>query len=82
MLLDNFHARKLRQDESPSLFQHELKKVLKWAVPGIDTVTCNRLLIHRFLLGPANWNQSSVVSKWRNNGAGLSLGLSSIVDES
>ena len=51
VLLDEFHARKLRPDESPSLFQHELKKLLERAMPGVDTATRNRLLIHQFFLG-------------------------------
>ena len=51
VLLDEFHARKLRPDESPSLFRHELKKLLERAMPGVDTATRDRLLIHQFLLG-------------------------------
>ena len=51
VLLDNFRTQNLRQDESPTLFQHELKKALKWVMPGIDTVTCDQLLVHQFLLG-------------------------------
>ena len=49
--LDEFHARKLRPDESQSLYRHEIKKLLERAMPSVDVVTRDRLLIHQFLLG-------------------------------
>ena len=51
VLLDKFHAKKLRPNEDPNLFQLKPKKVLEWAMPGVDTETHNRLLIHQFFLG-------------------------------
>ena len=53
--LDEFNARKLRTDESPSLYRHELKKLLERAMPGVDVVTREQLLIHQFLLGLPSW---------------------------
>ena len=53
--LEEFNARKLRTDESPSLYRHELKKLLERAMPGVDVVTREQLLIHQFLLGLPSW---------------------------
>ena len=49
--LDQFHAQKLRLDESPSLYWHKLKQLLERAMPGVNVVTRDQLLIHQFLLG-------------------------------
>ena len=49
--LDEFHRRKLRPDETPTLYLHELKKTLQQAIPDIDEVSRKKLLKHQFLAG-------------------------------
>ena len=49
--LDEFHRRKLRPDETPTLYLHELKKALQQAIPGIDDASRKKLLKHQFLSG-------------------------------
>ena len=46
--LDEFHRRKLRPDETPTLYLHELKKALQQAIPGIDDMSRKKLLKHQF----------------------------------
>ena len=49
--LDEFHRRKLRPDEPPSLYLHELKKLLQRAIPDSDVTTRKQLLKHQFIAG-------------------------------
>ena len=49
--LDEFHRRKLRPDETPTLFLHELKKTLQLAIPDLDDDSRKKLLRHQFLAG-------------------------------
>ena len=49
--LDEFHRRKLRPDETPTLYLHELKKTLQQAMPDIDDASRKTLLKHQFLAG-------------------------------
>lgn len=49
--LDEFHRRKLRPDETPTLYLHELKKTLQQAIPDLDDAARKKLLKHQFLAG-------------------------------
>ena len=49
--LDEFHRRKLRPNESVSMFAYELKKLLQQAMPGIETTAREQLILHQFLAG-------------------------------
>lgn len=49
--LDEFHRRKQRPDETPALYLHELKKLLRQAMPDMDAATRQQLLKHQFLAG-------------------------------
>ena len=49
--LDEFHRRKLRPSESVSIYVHDLKKLLDQAMPGLEKVTRDQLLLHQILAG-------------------------------
>ena len=48
---DDFQARKLRPNEALSVFLHDLKQLLKQAIPKADAGTRNQLLLHQFING-------------------------------
>ena len=49
--LDEFHRRKLRPSESLSIYLHDLKKLLNQAMPKLEKVAHEQLLLHQFLAG-------------------------------
>ena len=49
--LDDYHRRKLGPGEPISVFVYELKKLLDQAMPNLDEITRERLLLHQFLSG-------------------------------
>ena len=49
--LDEFHRRKQRPDKTPALYLHELKKLLRQAMPDMDAATRQQLLKLQFLAG-------------------------------
>ena len=51
MSLEEFNHQKLRPDETPTLYLHELKKTLQQAIPDLDNATRKKLLKHQFLAG-------------------------------
>eukprot|EP00731_Ephydatia_muelleri_P003473 Em0001g3473a len=50
-LLDKFHARKLLPGESPTVFSHDLRKLIVRAMPEIDSKARDQLLLHQFIAG-------------------------------
>ena len=48
---DDFQARKLQPNEALSVFLHDLKQLLKQAIPEADACMCNQLLLHQFVNG-------------------------------
>ena len=53
--LDNFRARKLKPNEELPVFFHELRQLLKQAMPEASEDTWKQLLLHQFVSGlPAN----------------------------
>lgn len=51
MLLEDFHHRKLWPSEPLSAYLHYLKKLLGWAIPGLEKSALGQLLLHQFLPG-------------------------------
>ena len=49
--LDNFHRCTMRPGEALAVFVHDLKKLLKQAMPGLDAPGREQLLLHQFLAG-------------------------------
>ena len=49
--LDDFHRRKLRPGEALSVFVHAMKKLLEQAMPSLDKLARDQLLLHQFLPG-------------------------------
>ena len=49
--LDNFHRRTMRPGEALAVFVHNLKKLLEQAMPGLDALGREQLLLHQFLAG-------------------------------
>ena len=49
--LDDFHKRALHPGEPLSLYVHELKQLLRQAMPDISAQTMDQLLLHQFLTG-------------------------------
>ena len=49
--LDNFRARKLRPNIALPVFLHELRQLLKQAMPEASADTRKRLLFHQFVSG-------------------------------
>ena len=49
--LDDFRARKLRPNEALPVFLHELRQLLKQAVPEASDDTRKQLLLHQFVSG-------------------------------
>ena len=49
--LDEFHRHKLRPSESLSIYVHDLKKLLDQAMPGVEKVARDQLLLHQILAG-------------------------------
>ena len=49
--LDDFRARKLRPNEALSVFLHELRQLLKQAMPEASEDTRKQLLLHQFVSG-------------------------------
>ena len=49
--LEDFHHRKLHPGEALPVFIHELKTLLKHAMPDIDDASRSQLLLHQFLAG-------------------------------
>ena len=49
--LDDFHRRKLRPGEALSVFVHAMKKLLEQAMPSLDKLARDQLLLHQFLAG-------------------------------
>ena len=49
--LEDFHRRKLRPGEAISLYIHDLKKLLTHAIPDMEQVAKEPLLLHQFLAG-------------------------------
>ena len=49
--LDQFHKRKLQPGEPLSVFVHEIKKLLRQAIPELEETTRNQLLLHQFMAG-------------------------------
>ena len=55
VLLDDFRARKLRPNKALSVFLHELRQMLKQAMPEAGEGTRKQLLLHQFVSGlPVN----------------------------
>jgi len=46
-----FHCRKLRPSEPIPVFVHDLKKLLKMAIPGMNKEAKDSLLLHQFVAG-------------------------------
>ena len=51
ILLDDFHARKLKPGEALSVFLHALQRLLGQAMPDTEVATRQQLLRHQFLAG-------------------------------
>ena len=49
--LDDFRARKLQPNEALSAFLHDLRQMLKQAMPGASEDTRKQLLLHQFISG-------------------------------
>jgi len=49
--LEEFHSRKLRPAEAIALYLHDLKRLLKQAMPGLAAEAAKPLLLHQFLAG-------------------------------
>ena len=49
--LEDFHQRNLRPSEPVSVFVHDLKGLLDWAMPKVEKVVRDKLLLHQFLTG-------------------------------
>jgi len=50
--LEEFHQRELHPGEALlSVYIHNLKVLIEWAMPGIDATSCGQLLLHQFLAG-------------------------------
>ena len=49
--LEDFHRRNLRPSEPVSVFVHALKGLLDWAMPKVEKVVRDKLLLHQFLTG-------------------------------
>ena len=53
--LDDFCARKLRPNEVLPVFYHELRQLVKQAMPEVSKDTWKQLILHQFVSGlPAN----------------------------
>ena len=48
---DKFRARKIQPNEALSVYLHELKQLLRRAMPDADAGTCDQLLLHQFVGG-------------------------------
>ena len=51
VFLDAFHHRKMRPDESPSLYLHRLKQLLDQTLPNLGVEARKGLLKHQFISG-------------------------------
>ena len=49
--LDNLRRHTMRPGEALAVFVHDLKKLLKQAMPGLDVPAREQLLLHQFLAG-------------------------------
>ena len=49
--LEEFHSRKLRPGEAIALYLHDLKRLLKQAMPELAAAAAKPLLLHQFLAG-------------------------------
>jgi len=49
--LDDFHAKKLRPNEALPVFLHELRQLLRQAMPEASNDTKRQLLLHQFVSG-------------------------------
>ena len=51
IFLDDFHARKLSPNEILPVFFHELRQLLKQAMPEASEDTRKQLILHQFVSG-------------------------------
>ena len=66
--LEEFHKRKMRPDETPTLFAYRLKKLLERARIGVTREAKDKLVLHQFLSGlpPAISRQIRATGETRN----------------